>query len=44
MRAERMVGNARVGRVREGRRCEGWWGSEAKGMRGNGRKGERIVG
>ena len=39
-----MVGNARVGRVRERRRCEGRLGSGAKRMRGNGRKGESIVG
>ena len=29
MRTERMVGNARVGRVGEGRRCESRYGSRA---------------
>ena len=44
MRAEPMIGNAKVGRVGEGRRCEGRWGSGAEGVRGKDRKGEIIVG
>ena len=32
MQAERMVGNARIGKIGEGRRCEGRWGSRAEGM------------
>ena len=41
---ERMVGNTRVGRIGEGRRCEDRLGSGAEGVRGKGRKWESIVG
>ena len=34
MRAERMVGNARVGRIGEGRRCEVGRGAEQRGCEG----------
>ena len=44
MRAEQMVGNARVGRVGERWRCEGRLWSRAEGVRGKGRKGKTIVG
>ena len=42
MRAEWMVGKARVGRIGQERRCEGRHGSGAEGMRGKGRKGESL--
>ena len=42
MRAEWMVGNARVGRG--GEEVQGWVGERSRGGRGKGRKGESTVG